>query len=255
MDRQKVFDIVKDSKGYSEISDFTINRLIDCGLTKYKKEKEIAQYVKKELHIVWGAFFKKHVKFDEYGDNRFGLLSLHTSTSERQAFVKVFYSKIFSKIGCEIKSIADYGCGLNPLNIPEMNLKKNTKYFAYDIYSEEVEFLNDYISSHFYNVIFKADVRDIFEPDTNEYDVAFLFKLLPVLEEQSRNCTQYLLENIKAKFIVVSFPTKSLSGKDVGMDTFYTERFEKLLKEMQWHFEKIVFENEIVYVTSKRIVE
>lgn len=251
MDKQRVLNSLKESKGYSEISDFTINRLIDSGAIKYKKEKEVIQYVRKELHIVWGAFFKRHVKFDEYVDNRSELLNLHTSTAERQAFVKTFYNKIFSKIDCNIRTIGDYGCGLNPLNIPEMNLRKNTNYFAYDIYQGEIKFLNEYISNHFTNINFKAVVKDIFENDNNEYDVTLLIKILPVLEEQNKNCSREILEKINSKYFVVSFPTKSLSGKNVGMDTFYTERFEKLLNEMSLKSEKLVFENEIVYVVNK----
>jgi len=251
MDNQRIFKNIKESKGYSEISDFTINRLINSGYAKYKRDKDVIQYVRKELHVVWGAFFKKHIKFDEYGDNRNELLSLHTSTSERQAFVKNFYNKIFSYINCDIKSIADYGCGLNPLNIPEMNLSKNVNYYAYDIYHGEIAFLNEYINNHFENINFKAEVKDAFEVDDKEYDVVFVLKVLPVLEEQNKSCSRDILEKINSKYFVVSFPTKSLSGKDVGMNTFYTERFEKLLKEMNWKSEKIVFENEIVYVTGK----
>ena len=245
MDKQKIFEEIKRSKTYSQISDFTINRLIDNGCSKFKKEKDVIKYVKKELHIVWGVFLKKITNFDNL--TREELITLHRSTDERKNFVEDFYKKIFESIQGDIKNIADYGCGFNPLNIDHMDLPKDCTYFAYDIYEPEIEFLN----KHLKKKIFKGVVRDIFEEDSRQYDLVFLFKILPVLEEQKKGSTKEILQNLNTKYFAISFPLKSLSGKDVGMQTFYTQSFENILSELEYTYEKIVFENELVYIVKK----
>lgn len=250
---QEIKKEILKSKNYSEISDFTIERLITEGSIKYKKQKDIVKYVKKELHIIWGAFFKKFVDFDKYIDNPEKLIQIHNSTNERISFISDFYIQIFKNIPIQVNSIADYGCGLNPLNIQHMNLKSNTTYYAYDIYKPEIEFLNKYGERYLKNIHLKAEVRDLFEEDSNQYDVVFLFKILPVLEEQKKGSSIEILKRINTKYFVISFPLRSLSGKNVGMDSFYTDWFENILSELQYEYSKLLFENEVVYIVKMRV--
>jgi 16S rRNA (guanine(1405)-N(7))-methyltransferase len=127
-----------------------------------------------------------------------------------------------------------------------MNLPKGCNYFAYDIYTPEMELLNTFARKNFPNINFQAKVRDIFETDERSYDVVLLLKIFPVLERQRKGSTADVLKRIDTKYFVVSFQLKSLSGKEVGMCIFYTENFETILGELSYSFEKIVFENEIV---------
>lgn len=251
MDSQKILEEIKKTKSYSDISIYTIQRLVNDGISKYKKEKDVVKYVKKELHITWGAFFKQDISFDKYLENPEELLDIHSSTRERKEFVSTFYNLIFQNIPISIHNIADYGCGLNPLNIPQMNLPNGCNYFAYDIYEAEIDFLNKYIQKHFKDINFNGEVRDIFQDDSREYDVTFLLKILPVLEEQKKNCSIEILKKINTKYFVVSFPLKSLSGKNVGMDNFYTKNFETLLSSIKYQYTKLLFENEAVYIVKK----
>ena len=254
MDRDLIKKQISQSSEYSQISSFTINRLIDEGIKRFKKDKDIVKYVKKELHIVWRAFFKQNIKWEEAIQKDINqLVMAHNSTNERQAFVIEFYKQIFENIDGKISKIADYGCGLNPLNIPQMDLQDNIQYSAYDIYVPEVEFLNTYAAIHFKDIQFHAEVKDAFEEDSQSYDVVFMLKLLPVLEEQKKGASMELLKRINTRNFVVSFPTRSLSGKNVGMLSNYSQSFENVLNDLRYEYSQIIFENEVVYVVKKSV--
>ena len=47
-------------------------------------------------------------------------------------------------------------------------------------------------------------------------DLCFMFKLLDSLETMRKNISKDLISSVDAKFIVVSFPTKTLSGKPLS---------------------------------------
>lgn len=251
MDKSKILKEIQKSSKYTGISSFTIDRLIENGLRRYKKEKDVTKYVKKELHIVWGIFFKKILDFNKYIDNPEELLHIHRSTDERYSFVQSFYTEIFKYLPGNITNIADYGCGFNPLNIQYMPLKENTNYYAYDIYKPEIEFLNKYADIYLKNIHFTAEVKDIFEEDINRYDVVFLLKMLPILEEQSKGCTEDILKKFNTEYLVISFPLKTVSGRDVGMESFYTKNFEDILNKNSYTYTRLFFENEVVYVVRK----
>ena len=139
--------------------------------------------------------------------------------------------------------IIDHACGLNPLTLPWMNLPSTTKYSAYDIDEEEIEFLRS-------NGI-DANLGDLL-CDTFIYaDVVFMLKLLPCLEHQKKNCSLEILKKQKCKFIVVSFPIKSISGKEKGMVDFYRNSFMNMVKSENWKVEELLFDSELVFIVEK----
>jgi hypothetical protein len=64
-------------------------------------------------------------------------------------------------------------------------------------------------------------------------DLAFLFKLLPVLEAQTPGSGFALLRNVTAKHLAVTYPLKSLTGKEKGMARHYRHTFETALSAGQ----------------------
>jgi 16S rRNA (guanine(1405)-N(7))-methyltransferase len=131
-----------------------------------------------------------------------------------------------------------------------MNLAKNTKYLGIDIDKEEIEFLNKAfkISRLSY---FKAKLGDILTDESPKADVIFLLKLLPLLERQQKNISLSILKKLKARFLVVSFPTKTLGGRQKNMVDFYSNWFQDLVRNQTWKIEKIVFPPELVFVIKK----
>ena len=60
------------------------------------------------------------------------------------------------------------------------------------------------------------------------YDLALVMKFLPLCERMEKGGALKLMGSIDAGHIVASFPTRSLSGRNVGMEKNYSEWFEGL---------------------------
>ena len=75
-------------------------------------------------------------------------------------------------------------------------------------------------------------------------------KTLDQLERVKRNISEKLLKAVDAEIIVVSFPTVSISGKNI-IDVSKRGWFEKLLDRLGWKFEKFNISNELFYVFKR----
>lgn len=154
------------------------------------------------------------------------LLALHASTRERLEHIGESYDKIFAACG-RLQSVFDAACGLNPLSffllgLPEVELT------ALDAGVAVAATLNRFFSaSPMPNA--RASAGDVLTaPPQGHFDLALVMKFLPLAERMERGGALKLLNSIDARHIVVSFPTRSLSGKNVGMERNYSEWFEGL---------------------------
>ena len=216
------------------------------------------------------------------------LMGLHISTSERIGCLIDIYDWIGGFIGAN-DTVADIGCGFNPFALPFLqNLPR--AYNAYDIDGRTVSLLNAYFSlfgESYRARTFDAITQAPCEPA----DVALLFKLFPLLERRQKGRAPRLLCELfslcgptgpaRAPYetqptrtpdetqptratdvtvparapcvhtAIVSFPTKSASGRDVGMEPFYTDLFTSGLPDSLAITGKAVFANEIFFVVKK----
>ena len=148
------------------------------------------------------------------------------------------------------------GCGLNPISyeIIGKTLKNKPEYFASDLNTEDIKFLNDYFKLN--NINAKAKVYDITnleilkDKDFKECDLIFLFKVLDSFEFIKRNISKKLLNEINAKHIVVSFPMKSLVSKKT-FDFSKRNWFKNYINKMNWNYEVFEIKNEIFYLIKK----
>ncbi len=246
------------SKKYKSIYPKTVERIVNDLSAKYKP-KELEKEVKNMLHKVWGAYystrpdFSKLLKnFKEAGSWKqevMNLLKIHSSTNERTSYLETFYKEIFEVTGVPTL-IIDHGCGFNPLTLPWMNLPQTSTYKAYDIDTEEVEFLNNILGQlNISNA--QVQLGDLLSDSFEYADVVFMFKILQVLDMQKKGSALNVLKDQKCKFIVVSFPTKSISGKDKGMKNFYESYLLDLIKDENWEVSKVVFDNDLVFIINK----
>ena len=180
------------------------------------------------------------------------ILSTHSSTQERLPIYERLYSKIFAIAG-KPKIILDLGCGINPFSFFHMKLKECI-YYAYDINEEEINSINTFFQLlHKENPSFtgKAMVADILAVPLPKADLCFLFKMTDVLDQgKGHKKTEELLKKIPAKYVVVSFATKTMSGK--AMTAPRRSWMEWLCKRLGYDFEILEFENELFYVVKKR---
>ena len=64
-------------------------------------------------------------------------------------------------------------------------------------------------------------------------DIAFMLKLLPVLEAQSTGSGFRLARDLNVRHLVITYPLKSLGGREKGMARHYSVAFETALAEGQ----------------------
>ncbi len=81
--------------------------------------------------------------------------------------------------------------------------------------------------------------------------MAFLLKTIPCLEQVDKQIGLSLLEQIQAEHILVSFPAKSLGGRDKGMPTFYRDHFYELIEGQRWQVQEFNFSTEIAFLVTK----
>jgi 16S rRNA (guanine(1405)-N(7))-methyltransferase len=119
-----------------------------------------------------------------------------------------------------------------------------------DIYEDLARFLQAALQA--LGAAVKAEARDVLaDCPTDEADVALLLKALPCLEQLDKTAGSAILDTINARHIVVSFPTQTVGGRDVGMRENYAARFEALAASKPWRVERIEFANELVFRVTK----
>src|SRR5437867_4436060 len=176
-------------------------------------------------------------------------MSHHASTRERQPIVDLFYTTILADLS-PMQSVLDIACGLNPLAIPWMPLAEHGEYYAYDIYENMINFLNEFMA--LINVQGHAQACDVMvSRPTRKVDIAFLLKTLPCLEQVDKSAGSQLLHAINADHLLVSFPIHSLGGKDKGMTVHYESRFRQLVVDTNWVIKRFQFSTELVFLVSK----
>ncbi len=256
------------SKKYKGLYPKTIERIVEVCLEKYP-EKEAEKRARNLLHQIWGSYyqtrpdFKKLLKKLEQNAKIVGgptshnlketvlpILQLQSSIKERTPILNDFYQKIFAITGPP-KSIIDWACGLNPLSWPWMNLPKNCYYLGFDIDKEQNDFLNNVFKIAGLKC-FQVKLGDILVDKSPQTDLIFLFKILPLLEHQQKGVSLGVLKRMPAKFLVVSFPTKTIGGRQKNMVDFYSKQFHDLVRNEPWQIKKILFPTELVFIIKKQ---
>ena len=187
------------------------------------------------------------------------ILSIHASTLERTPFYKQIYHEIFSITGIP-KSIIDLGCGLNPASIVFMHIieeQKKLDYLAYDINVKERELLTAFFEkAHTLNPYVKGSSKYLNFLETQELhkipkaDVCFLFKVTDIADQgKGHKKSEEIIKAIKSKFVVLSFPTKTMSGKK--MTAPYRNWVKYLCNRLGYSFHILEYPTEIVYVIEK----
>lgn len=272
---KKIISVIKSKKQLSSLEDKFVEKLIlkffennpklkarlenHPKIEKSKEFKVVVKSVRKELHDVYEVFkldpkrsallecLKKYLDKNKLDKKAIELheqiLETHQSTKERLNDYEEVYKKILYP---KPQKILDLAAGLNPLSFPWMKLKK-VDYIASELSSEDCKFINDYfkIMKKFglNGKVMQLDLLD--KCKLPKVDICFLFKTLDSLESLKKNISRNLLNSIDAKKIVISFPTKTLSGKKLSEKRLVW--FERLAKD----FEIFEVENEIFYILHK----
>ncbi|MBI2663529.1 hypothetical protein HYX15_03290 [Candidatus Woesearchaeota archaeon] len=268
---------IKKKKEFSGIDDQFVRDLIHKKLNnreleniynhnkpeKSKEFKNSVKLIRKILHETYGVFnlSRKRIKLlnqlkEEIKktnkingptiDFHIKLLKTHKSTNERVDYYNEIYGRIFSTIKPEI--ILDLSAGLNPLSYPWMGLNK-VKYIATELTNEDTEFLDEYFKSM---AKFGLDGKtlNLNLLKTQEFpksDICFLLKTLDSLETLKKGISESIINNIDTKLLIISFPTKTLSGKTINKKRLAW--FNKLIS----NYSTFEIKNEIFYIIDKKL--
>lgn len=176
-------------------------------------------------------------------DNLKGLLESHSSSKERlEAYPRI--KEIISNLN--VHSILDLGCGLNPLALASPGIF----YYASDIKSDELEIVRAFFEKHqIPGKVFVHDIRKINEP-LPQADLVLLLKVLDVVEHRRHKLSEEILKSLNCKYLLISFPTKTLSGKPMN----HPQRgwIERLLSRLGYTFKYFFTKNEAFYLVKKR---
>ncbi len=176
------------------------------------------------------------------------IMEAHNSTRERLPLLESFYPRLFAVTGAP-QTVLDLACGLNPLAIPWMGLPSGARYYAYDLHQRRVNFLNRALA------LFGVDGAAIFQdilvsPPRESGDVALLLKEIHRMEKRRRGIVLPLLDALEVRWIVLSSPTRSRTGRRAVKEA-YREQVHGILAARPWPITEIEFANELLYCIAK----
>jgi 16S rRNA (guanine(1405)-N(7))-methyltransferase len=231
----------------------------------YPSEQEGVKAAKRALHQLYGAYIQDNANkkaavlmngINGPGDMEqlTAIMRLHTSTKERLPYLTQFYATVNEAITkayrLTVTRILDIGCGYNPFSIPWM--PRNwalDAYYAYDADLSAAALHNRFLQ--LLGLPPLAGCMDLAVATPLEtVDIALLCKLLPVLETQSKGRGFQLINELDARYIVVTFPVKSLGGREKGMKEHYSQKFETEMEHTNNRLllHKTVIGNELLYI-------
>jgi 16S rRNA (guanine(1405)-N(7))-methyltransferase len=261
----QLIEAVLASSKYKSIDSNVVKYIGTRELARRHNLKEAIKATRNKLHQVGAAYLDGELRYSFWLDqlkrasqsgNRQHLLDVctsimghHSSTRERLPLLAQFYNTILANLP-PINSVIDVACGLHPLAIPWIPLTAGVQYYAYDIYQDMTDFLNECLP--LLQVQGYAQVRDVIQDcPAEKADLAFILKAIPCLEQLDKSAGLQLLETINADHLVVSFPAHSLSGRQKGMVTNYEARFYELIAHKIWSIQRFAFPTELVFLISK----
>ena len=204
-----------------------------------KGGKHYEKAVKTRLHQMFGAYVQgnAHKKtaallqtLEAGGDVMkvsTAIMALHASTKERLPHQAAFCEFVTKHTG-KVETVADLGCGFNPFSVPywQSGGCPISAYHVYDIDTRTRDLINRFFTC--LGLPAYAACADLaVETPAENVDVALMCKLVPVLEAQRPGRGFELARLQNAKYLVVTYPLKSLGGREKGMGKNYVAQFEK----------------------------
>ncbi len=254
---------ILDSKLYACICDETVRRIATELNGRYRTDGDTIKAVKNKLHRISTSFI--HPKSAAYimrmmegwthqpdtiRDDCADILSMHLSSTERADSFTALYRDI-----CSITrlsrghAVLDVGCGVNPFALPLVDYSGG-RYHATDINLPLIQAIDKMFAIT--GIDGYAEASDILVRIPNgRYHTVFLFKLLPLLEQQRRGYGAQLLRTLDATYYCVTFPTATMGGKSVGMRHTYTTYMHALAAEVGLNIlHEGIYGNELLFIAG-----
>jgi 16S rRNA (guanine(1405)-N(7))-methyltransferase len=244
------------SRKYRHVAEAALARTAAAALRSARGRDDAVKRAKRKLHQLFAAFvtaaeieraerivaaLPAEAREETLRQACREVLKRHSSTRERVEPDASWYAQIWKVTGPP-RSVLDLGCGFHPFALPWMGLPRECDYFACDV-DERVAALVGHLFERC-GRRGRAVATDVITGVTGldtPADVAFLMKMLPTLERQEEGAAGRLLDRLHARFLVVTFPAKSLSGRERGMAANYEAFLRALLERRgEGRFERAV---------------
>ncbi|MCR4621267.1 MAG: hypothetical protein K5663_04225 [Clostridiales bacterium] len=255
MTEAEALDRLKASKNCKDICASAVEKAFRSALNKYGTPEKALDAAKERLHALSNAFMsegeakkaRKCLKAYLEGDASAltEALKCHASTRERLDALEEIYGRVFALTGTD-GGVLDLACGLNPIYLGARGIGGVC---GIDISGRACAIVNEWAKACGWDISAKLDdVNSCAFPGT--YRLALCMKLLSVLETDEKGTAEKLLFRVPAEFILVTFPTRSLSGRDVGMEKTYSDRFESLIEGKFVILDRFIMARELCYTIS-----
>jgi len=246
---------------YKNISPQLVRNIGARELAKGISLKTAVKATKNKLHQVGGAYQEGQIDYEKTLQTLRSatseeawriacreIMSFHASTRERLPILDDFYRDVLSTIP-PAQRVMDIACGLNPLAVSWMPLAEDATYVAYDIYSDMMQFIGEYMQLA--GLDGRAEMRDVIhDPPAETSDLALLLKTLPCLEQIEKGISIRLLDSIRARYLLISYPVSSLGGRQKGMVSTYDAQFAALLEGRNWTADRYLFKTELAFLVD-----
>ncbi len=244
------------------LPDATLLDLLEQELPRHRSQKEALHAVREKLHNIVAPYLGDPDYAQAASDLRQAftqgleavkrtclvLLSAHASTRERIPLLEDFYPRLWRVTG-KPASLLDLACGLHPFGLPWMGLDAQTAYYAYDIHKPRIELINEFLRlSSQHGRAYHEDV--LVHPPPQEADVALFFKEAHRFEQRQRGCNLPFWQALKVQWLLISLPSRSLSGTRDLADQ-QRRLIHAILAGKTWEVTELTFENELVFCIRK----
>jgi len=260
-DPSAVQERIQASRKYRDLHANVIRRQVETLAERYPSDKALEQAVRRKLHQAFGAYldgnwlrkFKSGLDELDSGDaesvlrSSRRLMALHASTRERTSILPDFRDLIADVVP-EDGTVVDLACGMNVLTLPVVNQMRRFSYTGIDLHAGLMSQMASYSEKAGLDARFEWD--DVLSADVPSCDVVMLLKLLPCLEHQEDGSAAEFLQKLNARTILISYPTRSLGGANVGMEGNYDLQVHGLAEQVGRSVSHIGTETEVFYVMS-----
>lgn len=255
---RKALGNILSSKNYRDICPDTVKRVFEGKLPLYKSLKEADKAARASLHQITGAFMTAEEVHQagkmaaEYAaGNEEALektLMLHSSTRERKNSWREMYAKAFEAIGSVPESVIDLACGLNPIALGALGVKKVR---GYDIQGGAINAVNAWAEAAGWDI--RGECADLLcNIEFEKAELALMMKLLPLLDRQRSGAAVEMLEKCPAEHVLVTFPTRTLGGRNVGMEEQYSAWMDENTPACHEVMTRFIVDTELCYVLKRR---
>jgi hypothetical protein len=212
MEKVELIKKIQEKKEFLEIPESIIERVLELKEIKQKDNEDKIKSARAFLRKYFSVFMTNKLVSGNLNEDE--VLAKHISMKDRN------YEELYTRILNGENVVIDLGCGMNGFSYKYLGGKKYIGVEAINIF---VKLMNDYFNKNKFNAyIFWMDLFNldkIKELVLNEKrkKIVFMFNLIDALENIERDYSKKLifaLFELGIEKIVLSWPTKSISGKN-----------------------------------------